>query len=316
MCNEAWPGFHDFCAQHKCASFFAYFVSDKRCAMKLSSDEPFFCERQGGAGAGDIVTDSYWVGLCLVHVAISLHPKYVFALPIPCHCICSQERWNFVGWGGSMLTVLVTTSGNYLTHITERTWGGLVDELCSPLEIIHNESVSIDVQSWESGHWQEFLLCAEDPEEFEREDCTANAAIDDVSAQLRSLDGFGNPNETMQSLNQPLYRSRGRTESYLILTAFWWGATLSSLSIAVKEWAWKHWVHTSLISVFLLLKISELCGWVGFVRKRWTLSGYKLPVVEPGPAGFWTTFFTLWMQSEFGEFCSVCLWLDVFISNL
>jgi hypothetical protein len=121
MCNEAWPGFHDFCAQHKCASFFAYFVSDKRCAMKLSSDEPFFCERQGGAGAGDIVTDSYWVGLCLVHVAISLHPKYVFALPIPCHCICSQERWNFVGWGGSMLTVLVTTSGNYLTHITERT---------------------------------------------------------------------------------------------------------------------------------------------------------------------------------------------------
>jgi hypothetical protein len=43
-------------------------------------------------------------------------------------------------------------------------------------------------------------------------------------------------------------------------------------------------VHTSLISVFLLLKISDLCGWVGFVRKRWTLSGYNLAVVEPGPA--------------------------------
>jgi hypothetical protein len=89
-----------------------------------------------------------------------------------------------------------------------------------------------------------------------------------VSAQLRSEDGFGNPNETTQSLNQPLYRSWGKVESYLILTAYWWGATLSSLSIAVKEWAWKHWVHTSLISVFLLLKISDLCGWVGFVRKR------------------------------------------------
>jgi hypothetical protein len=100
---------------------FAYFVSDKGCAMKLSSDEPFFCGRQRGGGAGDIVTDSYWVALCLVHVAISLHPKYVFALPIPCHCICSQESWNFVGWGGSMLAVLVTTSGNYLTYITERT---------------------------------------------------------------------------------------------------------------------------------------------------------------------------------------------------
>jgi hypothetical protein len=54
----------------------------------------------------------------------------------------------------------------------------------------------------------------------------------------------------------------------------------------------------------------------GWLRKRWTLSGYNLAVVEPGPAGFWTTFFTLWMPSEFGEFCSVCLWLDVFISNL
>jgi hypothetical protein len=51
--------------------------------------------------------------------------------------------------------------------------------------------------------------------------------------------------------------------------------------------------HTSWISVFLLVKDPDLCWWVGFVRKRWTLIGYNLAIVESGPAGFWTTFFTL-----------------------
>ncbi len=155
MCNEACPGFHDFCAQHKCASFCLFCFWQEMC-NEAQFWWPFFSRKERRWWCWWHCDRFLLGGVVFAQVAISLHPKYVCALPIPCHCICSQESWNFVRWGGFILTVLVTTSGNYLTHITERTWGGLVHELCSPLEIIHNESFSIDVQSWESSHWQVF----------------------------------------------------------------------------------------------------------------------------------------------------------------
>jgi gas vesicle protein len=68
-----------------------------------------------------------------------------------------------------------------------------------------------------------------------------NAAIDDVSAQLRSEDGFGNPNETTAELESAAWWIlRGGRKSYLILTAVWCAAMLASLSIVVQQWAWKH----------------------------------------------------------------------------
>jgi hypothetical protein len=68
-----------------------------------------------------------------------------------------------------------------------------------------------------------------------------NAAIDDVSAQLRSEDGFGNPNETTAELESAAWWIlRGGRKSYLILTAVWCAAMRASLSIVVQQWAWKH----------------------------------------------------------------------------
>ncbi len=118
----------------------------------------------------------------------------------------------------------------------------------------------------------------------------------------------------LQSLNQLLDGSWGGGESHISSSQhlvccnacfpFYCGPAMGMETLA----------HTSWILFFLLVKDPDLCWWVGFVRERWTLTGYNLAIVESGPADFLTTFFTLWMPSEFWEFCSVfvsvCDWMS------
>jgi hypothetical protein len=78
MCNEARLGFHGFCAQHKCASFWLFCFWQEH-AMKLSTDETF-CGRRGGAGAGDFVAGFLLGGVVFGALGYLLAPQV---------CICS-----------------------------------------------------------------------------------------------------------------------------------------------------------------------------------------------------------------------------------
>ncbi len=95
-----------------------------------------------------------------------------------------------------------------------------------------------------SGRWQEFLCCAEDPEEFEWEDCTVECSYWWCVSTVAIWGWVWKPEwNHCRAWISCLMDPEGGRKSYLILTAVWCAATLASLSIVVEQWAQKRW-HT------------------------------------------------------------------------